>query len=103
MEKRSAIAQQFISDEIGRALSLAGLPQNHEVRVLLDQEAEILGTRSFAVHCNGESLDKRIEQLKQDPQFAHTFQKPSAKVARRDMQELRRNFDQIVRGEVVVE
>jgi len=103
MENRSAIAEQFISDEIGRALSREGLPQNHAVRAVLESEAEIEGSRILAVRCNGESITGRIDQLRHDPQFKHTFPQPVAKVVRGDTQSLRQNFDQIARGEIVVE
>ena len=92
MRQRSSVAQNFINGEIDKALSRAGLPHNHSIRPVLDAEAQILG-RDAGVNCQGESLDSRIKQLRQDLRFSNTPQQSPAKVVKTDMRELTRNLE----------
>jgi hypothetical protein len=107
MEARSAIAQLFISQEIGRALMRARLSHDHAIRTELENGAVIVGIRDATVRiAEGDgsiTLDDRIRQLKHDPRYAATFPQPAAKVSRDDMRELTKNFDKIAAGAIAVE
>ncbi len=102
MTQRSYVAQQFVDNQIGQAMARAGVPTDHPIRRQLDAEAEIAGARDVVVRAQGESLDSRIAQLKRDPRFASSLPRP-ARVAKNDMRELTKNFDQIAAGTTVVE
>lgn len=103
MEKRSAIAQQFIDSQINAALTRAGLSHGHPIRDVLDSSAEIVGTRDACVRVDdGSSLDDRIQELRGDPRFRASF--PNApKVVRSDIEKMRVDFQQIANGTIVVE
>lgn len=103
MAYRSAAAQNFVDGEIGRALTRAGLPHDHAIHAVLDAEAQIEGVRDAAVRCQGESLDSRIDQLRHEARFSHTFPQPTAKVAKSDMRTMSMSFNDIVAGRVRVE
>ena len=48
-------------------------------------------------------LDDRINELRHDPTYAHSFPADPPKVAKTDMAKLKENFDAIAGGTVVVE
>jgi hypothetical protein len=102
MTERSYVAQQFVDNQIGHAMARAGLRTDHPIRRQLDMEAEITGTRDVVVRAKGESLDARITELKRDPKFAASLPQ-TARVAKNDMKELTKHFDQIAAGTTVVE
>jgi len=102
-QQRSTVQQNFINGEIERALSRAGLPHNHAIRRVLDSEAQFIGVRNAGVNCNGESLDSRIKELQNNPEYKHTFTQPLTKVAKNDIRELTKNFDAIAAGTAVVD
>ena len=108
MGTRSSTAQEFISDDINKALARAGLDYDHPIREVLNREAEIVGTREAVVRVRGERdqmlmLDDRIEELRHDPRYAASFPADPPKVAKTDMGKLTENFAAIARGEVAGE
>ena len=48
MTQRSYVAQQFVDNEIGKALTHSGLPTDSPMRVELEHEAEIAGVRMLS-------------------------------------------------------
>jgi hypothetical protein len=103
MTPSSATEQNFIDGQLDAALSRQGLPHNHPIRTLLEDEAIIAGTRQPYVACGNWSVDDRIAQLKDDARFAHTFPHPGGKVNKNDMATMRARFDEIAAGKVRVE
>jgi hypothetical protein len=108
METRGAAAEKYVYDEISRALARAGLGYDHQIRKVLDREAEIVGVRDPVVRMRGEHgqmlmLDDRIKELRQDPSYATCFPADPPKVAKGDLGKLSENFTKIASGEIVVE
>jgi hypothetical protein len=108
MSTRSAIARQFIYDEISRALSRHDLAHNNPLRHELEKDAVIEGVREAVVRIRDERngtvmIDDRIRQLKDDRRFRACFPTDPPRVARSDMANLRENFDAIATGKVTVE
>jgi hypothetical protein len=107
MGTRSSAAQKFIFDEITEALLRAGLDYNHPIRELLDREAEIVGVYDTVVRVRDERnqtlmLDDRINELRHDPSYEHSFPADPPKVAKTDMAKLTENFTAIADGTVRV-
>jgi F420-0:gamma-glutamyl ligase len=103
----SAIARHFISTEVCKELTNAGLPHNHPIRQELEKEAVIVGDRDAFVripdgHGGTMMLSARIDQLKVDPRFAATFPTDPPKVAKTDTRNLSEHFDEIAAGTVIV-
>ena len=61
--------QNFTANEIGKAMSRAGLPFDHAIRAELEQRATILSGREPAVRVDGKSLDDATAQLRRDPKI----------------------------------
>lgn len=101
MTQRSYVAQQFVDNEIGKALTRSGLPTDSPMRVELEHEAEIAGVRDVVVRTGGKSLDDRIADLRRDPRYAAAIQEP-VKVAKDDMKRMSENFDAIAKGTTCV-
>jgi hypothetical protein len=102
------IVQKFIAQEIDNALFRHHLPYNGPVRDDLEARAEVSGGREASVRVLDESnraltLDDRIDQLKDDPNFCACFPPEPPRVSRNDETKLRENFSKIVSGQVVVE
>jgi hypothetical protein len=103
MTPHSTTEQDFIDGQLDAALTRQGLPHDHPIRTLLEDEALIAGTRQPCVRCGNWSVDERIAQLKEDARFAHTIPHPGGKVNKNDMATMRTRFDEIAAGKVRVE
>ena len=101
MTQRSYVAQQFVDNEIGKALTHSGLPTDSPMRVELEHEAEITGVRDVVVRASGKSLEDRIADLRRDPRYAGAIRQP-VKVAKNDMKQVTANFDAIAKGTTCV-
>lgn len=98
---RTASENGYIKTEIATALGRAGLPPDHRIAGVLDFHAKISSTgRDYYVTVqDGRSLDDQIREMRKDPRY---FEQPSASVDHSDVNELRKNFDDIVSGKAVV-
>ena len=102
------IIQKLIAKEIDRALQRNQLPPDSPIRIELQNNAEIGGGYDPEIQVLDESnrvmtLDQRIQELKNDPQFSGYFPPEPPRIRRSDEAKIRANFAKIVSGEVVVE
>jgi hypothetical protein len=97
----------FLNTEINAALSRAGLPHDHPMRPLLEEAAEVVdssGAYFVRVQNNqgfSVSLKDRIAELKEDPRFRDSIPHQPT-IAATDAATIKKNFEKIARGEVVV-
>lgn len=103
MTARDMVKEEFVGDEITKALERACLAHDNTIRVVLEREAVIEGVRDISVRCRGVTIDQRIDDLRRDPSYASSFPQPTAKIAKGDLRELSKNFAGIVSGSIVVE
>ena len=94
--------ENFIDEKVREALSRKNLPHNHVVADVLRGEAQFAGSSLAIITANGAGLDQRIEQLREHPQYRHTFPADPPKLAKSDMQKMSENFSKIASGEVEV-
>jgi hypothetical protein len=101
------IARKFLANEIDKTLSRNQLPYESQLRLELESHAEIVGERDAVVRVrDGDrlvTLDERISQLRRDPRFSSMFPPEAPRVPKADQGKLRANFQQIAKGEIVVE
>ena len=103
----SRIQQRFVDDQVGAALTRARLPYDSPIRQKLNADAEIIGPPGKGyVQMRDERgelvpVDDRIKELRADPDFRECFPDPP-KVSRGNGDDVRENFDRIVRDEVEV-
>src|SRR5215469_9023216 len=102
----SAITEQYIANEIDQMLRKHGLDSHGPVREELKRTAYIATGYSAIVRALGNSdrvmsLDERIAEMKQDPQFAQYFPQP-VRVSRRNEAEVCKHFAEIAAGTVIV-
>lgn len=106
MEQRSALTQQFITAEIGRALDRAGLPVDHPIKDELDARAALVGIRDAGVRIvDGDRiamLDDYIAELKTDPQYVGTFPPDPKTISVRNQRLVNANLQAIADGKVRV-
>ena len=102
MSLSTATEQNYGARVIGEGLSRAGLPFDHPIRQVLEENAVIVGERDPAVRVNGKSLDDAIIELRKDPKYAGTFGPALKSVDHRDMKTLTENFDAVRTGKIVV-
>ena len=102
MSLSTTTERNYAANQIGTAMSLAGLAHDHPMRQELEERAVIVGGRDPAVRVNGKSLDDAIAELKRDPRYAGTFEPTPKTVDHRDMRKLSENFTAIAEGKIVV-
>ncbi|HST09088.1 MAG TPA: hypothetical protein VLL05_01830 [Terriglobales bacterium] len=108
IQNMGPIVRKFVANEIDKAISRHRLPLNSPVRDDLESRAEVIGTRECVVRVSDDagsslSLDERIVQLKDDARYSSLFPPDPPRISRSDEEKLRKNFERIARGEVVVE
>lgn len=98
--------RRYIHQEVLKALVNSRLPYDHPMGELLESEAQIVGktacVRIVDDHGNWTLLEERIKELKADPRFRESIPNPD-KVTKSDEYGIRESFDQIARGDAVVE
>jgi len=96
--------QHYISVEVRKALSRAGVDHNAPIRRVLEQECEVSGVRDATVRARGDiSLDARIDELRRDPRYASSFPSSKPTIARTDMRRMSENISEIADGSIRVE
>jgi hypothetical protein len=102
----SSITKRLISNAIEEALRRHGLPPHTAIMRQLESNAEIGGGfQPEVVIREGNSvmtLDQRIRQLRQDPNFCDLFPPPPRSVSHDDDEAIRAEFDAIARGTTIV-
>lgn len=104
---RTPTAKIFIDGEINSALTRAGLPHDRPIREALELVADVVDSYgAYFVRIPDESgdsvsLDDKIAQLKEDPRFRDSAPN-QPRVLASDAETIRRNFDKIARGDVIV-
>ena len=102
MALETATEQNFGAKQIGEGLSRAGLPYDHPIRQVLEENATIVGGRDPAVRVNGRSVDDAISELRKDPKYAGTFEPAPKTIDHNDMKTMSSHFDAIRTGKIVV-
>src|SRR5690242_474586 len=96
----------IISIKVQEALLRHGLPLDSRVREELERNAVIGGGFHPEVVIRDQNieltLDQRIGQLREDPNFRDCFPHPPRTISRNDHEAIRQNFDAIAKGTVLL-
>jgi hypothetical protein len=96
------IARKVVERQIDAVLTRNGVGYSCPMRAELESEVVLIGDRDPVVRiCNNGrilTLDSRVDELRNDPRFSSFFpDSPKLRVKRNDQEELRENFDAILR------
>ena len=103
MAPNSAISQHLVKMAVLEACSRANVPHDSALAEQLQAEAAMSDGSAYVQTVNGQSLDRRIVELKGEAKFAAGLPSKAPTVRVTDDNQIRANFDRIARGEVTVD